>query len=156
MNLLRCFVVESFPRSRIQLLRNGIALLLGKILHRCSFRQILPDKPVDVFVAASLPGVVRVGKVEPNLVAGFDRSVLVKLRSVIGGNCLESAWVSADQPLGLLVQGLGGSILKFADHQEAGFSFHQGDDAVRRSLAHDRIDFPVPSMTTALNTPGAL
>ena len=156
MNLLRRFEVESFPRSSIQLLRYRIALLLGESLHRCSFGQILPDKTVDVFVAAPLPGVVWVGEVEPNPVAGFDHPVLVKLCSVIGSDCLESAWVSADQPLGLLVQGLGGSVLELSNHHEAGFSFNQGDDAVRRSLAHDRIDLPVPSITTALNALGAL
>ena len=54
------FEVEALARSHVQLQRNGVQLLLAMNRQVCALGQVLANQAVDVFVAAALPGAVRV------------------------------------------------------------------------------------------------
>ena len=58
--------VKTFSRSGIQPMSNGIQLTLGVTRQVRSLRQILPQKPIGVFVGATLPGTVRICKEHAN------------------------------------------------------------------------------------------
>ena len=58
------FEVEALARSHVQLQRNGVQLLLAVYRQVCAFGQVLADQAIDVFVAAALPGAVRVAEVD--------------------------------------------------------------------------------------------
>lgn len=98
---------------------------------------------------------IRIGEIESDLMSGLDGPILMKLGAIVGDDGFERRWFAPDESFGFLVEGLGGSILEFADHEEACFSLHQGHDAVGRAFAQDRIDLPVPAVPTAFHAFGA-
>ncbi len=56
--------VEALTRSHVQLQRYGIQFLLAVYRQICALGQVLADQAVDVFVAAALPGAMRVAEVD--------------------------------------------------------------------------------------------
>lgn len=60
----RTFEAEAFARPDIQLIGNRIQLFLAVDRQVRTFGQILADQAVDVFVAAALPGAVRIAEAD--------------------------------------------------------------------------------------------
>lgn len=85
----------------------------------------------------------------------LDLPILMKLRAVVCGDRLECSRVAADQSPGLFVERPSGPILELADHEEASFSLNESHNAIGRTLAHDRINLPVPTVPSAFDTLGA-
>src|SRR5690349_829303 len=81
--LLRGAIAESLSRSRIELVRNGVAVVLREVGHRCSFWQVLSSQPIEVFVTAALPRVVRGCEIELDTGDLFDRRVAMELATVV-------------------------------------------------------------------------
>ena len=71
----RAFEAEGFSRTSVQLPGNGIEFLLSKPTQVGPLGKVLPEQTIGVFVDPSLPGAVRVGKV--NLHAGGRSQALV-------------------------------------------------------------------------------
>src|ERR1035437_6142331 len=57
------FEAEGLSRAGVQLPGNGIEFLLSEDTQVSSLGEVLPEQTVCVFVDATLPGAVRVGKV---------------------------------------------------------------------------------------------
>ncbi|MNZ98929.1 hypothetical protein D3C78_1182350 [compost metagenome] len=55
-------VIKTLARPNIQFIRNGIQLLLAMPRQVGALGQVLPNQAVDVFVAAALPGAMRVAE----------------------------------------------------------------------------------------------
>jgi hypothetical protein len=87
----------SFTRTGVQFLRNSIALSLSKILHAGSFRDVLANQSVGIFVGTSLPGVMRICEVKASVCRGLDFRILMKLGAVIRGDRFERSGLTVQQ-----------------------------------------------------------
>ena len=67
----------------------AITLSLRQVFHVRTFRQVLPDQSIGVFVGAPLPGGIRVSEVEGCVSGRFDLRVLMKLGTIICRDGLE-------------------------------------------------------------------
>ena len=57
------FEAEGFSWTGVQLPGNGIEFLLSEVTQVSSLGEVLPEQAVGVFIDATLPGAVRIGKV---------------------------------------------------------------------------------------------
>ena len=57
-----CGKVETFPRTRIQAMGDGVQLALRVARQVRALGQVLAQQPVRVFIGAALPGAIRIGK----------------------------------------------------------------------------------------------
>ncbi len=69
------FEVEALTRAHVQLQCDGIQFFLAVYRQVCAFGQVLADQAVDVFVAAALPGAVRVAEVNRHPSRRIDLSM---------------------------------------------------------------------------------
>lgn len=70
----------------IELVHDVLNLLIGYILKAAAFSKVLPDQPSGVFVQSTLPGTLRVGKIDRRLQSFCDYFVTRKFFAVISGN----------------------------------------------------------------------
>jgi hypothetical protein len=110
--------------------RNGTALSLGQARHAGAFGQVLPNQTVGIFVAPACPGMMRRREVEFRCGAPLNGFIVVKLRTVIGRDGLESAGMSLNERDRTLVERFFGSNRQVADQEKACLSFNQAQDAV--------------------------
>ena len=54
--------VETFPRTRVQAMRDGVQLALGVARQIRALGQVLAQQAIHILVGAALPGAVRIGK----------------------------------------------------------------------------------------------
>lgn len=116
----------------------------------------MPDQPVHIFIATPFPGVIWAGEIESHGSDFFDFFVLMKFSPVVSGDGLERPGIPANQAPGLFIEISGGPVDEFANHHKTGFPLDKGHDAVFGSLAHDRIDFPVSTVSAAFDAFGTL
>jgi len=109
----------SLSRSAVKLARNVITLFLCQLCHALCLWQVLANKAVYVFIAASLPGMVWISKIEPGYALLFYRHVLMEFGAVIRRDGFKSKWISTYQLDGVLVQGNSRFIRQFSNHDEA-------------------------------------
>ena len=81
--MIRRLVAKRFARSLIQPFSDCLHLLIGERREVAAFREILPHQPVGVFVEATLPAMVRMGKVEFSGQRLGNRFVAGELSAVI-------------------------------------------------------------------------
>src|SRR5204863_8026946 len=74
-----------------------VAVSLGEMSERDAFRQILADESVGVLVDATLPGVVRSGKVDGGAELTLDVLVAVEFDPVVGSNGADLVRLVAEQ-----------------------------------------------------------
>ncbi len=72
-----------FPRSCVELVGNLVALGLAQLFHRSAFWPVLSQESIGVLVAASLPKVVRPGKVDLHTRCSLHFTIAVELRAVV-------------------------------------------------------------------------
>jgi len=58
LDLQRCFAAMPFAWSDIQFVGDPVALFPGQGFHAGAPGQVLPEQAVEVFVAATLPGMI--------------------------------------------------------------------------------------------------
>ena len=81
--MIRRLIAKRFARALIQPRGHGLHLLIGERREIAAFREILPHQPVGVFVEATLPAMVRMGKVEVGGQRLGNRFVAGELSAVI-------------------------------------------------------------------------
>ena len=83
-------------RSGVDLVSDGVAMVLVDPVHVVTFGEILADESVGVFVGASLPGVVGGCEVAGYKLRLFDLLVVVELGAIVEGDCAELVVVLFD------------------------------------------------------------
>lgn len=88
------------------------------------------------------------GRCEIEASAGglFDAGIAVELRAIVCRDGSERTGMPLDELDGPEVQRGNGAVRQFSDEGEAGFPFHERDDAILLTLAHHRVDFPVAEL----------
>ena len=79
----------AFPRSCVQFSDCLVAVGLSFTGQASPFPEVLPEQAVEVFVAAPLPRVVRVGEVAAHTGGFLDLPIAVELGAVVPGDRLE-------------------------------------------------------------------
>ncbi len=79
----RAFEAEGFSRTGVQLPGNGIEFLLREATQISSLGEVLPEQAVGVFVDATLPWAVRIGKVDFHTGGSSQALVLGHLLALI-------------------------------------------------------------------------
>jgi hypothetical protein len=57
-----CGTVETFPRTRVQPMGDGVQLMFGIARQVRPLGEVLTHQPARVFIGAALPGAIRIGK----------------------------------------------------------------------------------------------
>lgn len=147
---------EPLARSCVKFARDGVAQVLAKAGHALTFRQVLPNQAVGVFVAAALPRVVRGGEVKDGAGMLLDLLVIVELRAIITGDGRKRPGVLIDKMDDAAVERGRGAVRQLADQNEAGLSFDERDDAVFAARPHHGVDLPVADVLPRFDFGGAL
>lgn len=120
--------------------------MLVESFHTLSFRQVLPDQSVGVFVGPSFPRVMRSGKVELRAGGLLNGSIAVEFGSIIRSDRFKPAGVSHHQLKRRSVGFLRRARAHFPNEHNACLSFYQRQDAMAafsQALAHHRVDLPM-------------
>jgi hypothetical protein len=67
----------------VELAGYNIAMALPQMSHAASLRKVLSQQAVEVFIAAALPWMMRVGEVAANARSFFQCLVTMKLRTIV-------------------------------------------------------------------------
>ena len=84
-HLCGCFESQSFSWSVIQSVLNHSNFLISDRGHGSFLRDVLPQQPVEVFIAASLPACKWSGKVSRALKLFINLAVSCKLFAIVKG-----------------------------------------------------------------------
>lgn len=84
----RALEVEALARTHVQLQCNGVEFFLAVYRQVRALGQVLADQTVDVFVAAALPGAVRVAEVDRYAGSLGDFGVSHHLPALVVGHTL--------------------------------------------------------------------
>lgn len=84
-------VIKTLARPNIQFIRNGIQLLQAMPRQVGALGQVLPNQAVDVFVAAALPGAMRVAEVNSHSGTLGDLGVTHHFPALVIGQRLRAA-----------------------------------------------------------------
>src|SRR5690606_889982 len=135
---------EALARSDVQFVGNRIQLLLAVFRQIRPLGQVLPDQSVDVLVATTLPGTVRVAEVDRHAGLLGDLRMACHLPSLVVGHALARRQRHAIQRRAEPLHSRGRRrIAHLYQHQVAAGALHQG--AYRRGvgLTLDQIAFPM-------------
>ena len=138
-------------RPAVQIVADLVALSLSHRAHARSLRKVLPEQPVEVLVAASLPRVVRCCEVDLHWEALFELGVIVELGAVVERDRLEASSMLAQGSRGRFGYLVLGATLELFDDRKARLALHQRAHAVTHIAAHDRVTFPIPRPLPALD-----
>ena len=148
--------VEAFAWPGIELPGNGVQFGLRELRKIGALWKVLAKKAVGVLVDASLPGAVRIGKVDCDP-RDFRKSfVLGHLAPLIVGQGQTLLCVNAVQDGAKSgCCSIGGSVFHLGQcHKERG-SFDQRADGRRIASALDQVPFPVTGNDSLINFRGA-
>ena len=141
----------SFAWPAIQIVANVVALRLCHCAHASALWKVLPEQPVEVLVAASLPRVVRRCEVDLHREALFKLGLVMELGTVVEGDRLEASAVLSQRSRGRFGHLILGAALELLDDRKPGRALHQREHAVAQVAAHDRVSFPVPRLLPCLD-----
>src|ERR1700682_853052 len=142
--LCGCAEAVPFSRSVVQIVGDLIAAQLGNGAHAAALRQVRAEQTVEVFVAATLPGVVWRGEVDLDRESLLESEVVVKLGAVVQRDRLEVCAVAADGSGGCSRHFVHPSRFELLDDRVSSFALHQSQYAVAHVAAHDGIALPMP------------
>ncbi len=148
----RAFEAEGFSRTSVQLPGNGIEFLLSKPTQVGPLGKVLPEQTIGVFVDPSLPGAVRVGKV--NLHAGGRSQALVlsHLLALIVGQRKALLRLDAIEYMTESTEcRLGTGILHPGQHSEQCRAFYQRANRRTVERPFDEVTLPVSRHQTFFN-----
>ena len=141
---------EALPGTIVEFFRDGFALGLSDGVKIGALGQILANETVGVFVGAAFPGVMGRGKVDLGGKLFFDLFINMELGAVVGGDGLNPVSIGLEDFDGSVEGVLASGAGEFADADQAGFSFHDGDNAGFAG-AMNRVDLPVADPATSLD-----
>src|SRR3954454_7540477 len=81
----RCLPIKSLARAAVQLHGDGVEVFLAKARQARALREVLAQQPVGVLVGTSLPGAMRVAKVDVDPRRDAEQPVLGHLASLVPG-----------------------------------------------------------------------
>ena len=81
--MIRCLKAKRLAWSLIELLSNGLHLLIGDRREIAAFWEILPHQPIGILIEAALPTVIRMRKVKLRCQRLGNRFVGGELSAVI-------------------------------------------------------------------------
>lgn len=146
---------EDLAGTVVDLVHELVEFGLGEIVEAGALGEVAAQSPVEVLVAAALPGGVRVSKI------GWDSEVVGKfvveceLGSVIGSDGTDSVPGQTDELADLGVDGGPGSDLGNLDGLVvAARAFNARVDASGAVGAEDAVGFPMPELLPLLNHGG--
>jgi hypothetical protein len=139
-------------RSVAQFPSNSIEVILGEPGHVSAFGQVLPQESIGVFVAAALPGAVRVG--EENRDTGHFRQALMLthlLALVIGQGFAHRFRYAVEHACEAFKGRQGRRILDPHQHDQATGPLHQGADCRTIEGPLDQVAFPMSQNETIIH-----
>ena len=139
------FEVEALARSHVQLQRNGVQLLLAMYRQVCALGQVLANQAVDVFVAAALPGAVRVAEVDRHAGSLGDLGVSRHLPALVVSHALAHLQRHAiERGAEAFQRRSRRRVVHLHQHQVATGSLHQRAYTRGVGFALDQVAFPMP------------
>ena len=135
----------------VEIVGDLIALRLRHIAHADALGKVLSQQAVEVFVAATLPRVVRRGEIDLHRELPFECDVVVKLGAVIERERLEVAAVPTDGAGSRSRDLIGVAGGQLFDDRETGFAFDQREHAMPQVTADHRVTFPMPDALSVLD-----
>ena len=139
----RCVEAQSFPWSVVQVVDDVVALGLRDQAHARALGQVLSHQAVEVFVAPSLPRVVRRGEVDLHWEALFEQLVVMELGAVVEGDRLEQPAVLSERAGRRTRDLVLGARLELHHDRVSSLALHQREHAVAQVAAHHGVAFPV-------------
>lgn len=104
--------------------------MLGEVSQAGSLGRILTDKAIGVLIGTSLPGMVGCGKEEIGTGSSLDLLVAMKLRAVVDRDGADTSAGVGNEGDGPSVGGLDGTGAELGDHDIAGLTIDEREDAV--------------------------
>lgn len=146
------FEVEALTRSHVQLQRNGVQLLLAMYRQVCALGQVLANQAVDVFVAAALPGAVRVAKVDRHAGSLGDLGVSCHLPALVVSHALAHLQRHAiERGAEAFQRRSRRRVVHLHQHQVPTGAFRQRTDGRGVGLTLDEVAFPMPRHQPVFN-----
>src|SRR5690606_7118007 len=150
-----CLEAIAFPWSLVEFSRRLIAVALPRAGQRSSLAEVLAQQPIEVFVAAAFPWMMRIGEVAAHAGGGLDLPVAVELGAVVPGDRLEGQAAVLDQLDRRAVDGAHRAVRQPDHLSQAGAALDQRQEAGPFPAgAHDRVAFPVADFTALLDLRG--
>ena len=87
-DLVGCFVAEAFSGTMVEAMHGEGDVLVRDAIERHRFREELADESVPVLVGTTLPGALRVGKVEVSTESLGNALVLGELLAIVRRPCV--------------------------------------------------------------------
>jgi len=149
--------VETFSRSRVQPMRNGIELTLGIARQVRPLRQILPQQAIGVLIGATLPWAMWIGKEhldgeplgQPLVLGHF-------FASIISQRFAQRSWHMFEFPGKSLAGTLRIRPIKSCQDDQARRPLHEAADRRGIAGALDQVPFPVARHRTGRDVCGTL
>src|ERR1035437_1038180 len=151
------FKAEGFSRTSVQLPRNSIEFLLSKASQVSSFGEVLSEQAVGIFVDATLPWTVRIGKVNFHtsrfsqaLMLGHLFALIVRQRkALLRLDTIEDVAKATER-------GLGTGILHPGQHGEQCRAFHQRANRRAVECSLDEVALPMSRHQAFFNIRGSV
>ena len=111
-------------------MRDTVARLLLETSQAASLWEVLAEEAVEVLVAATLPGSMRVREVAAYACRVFERFVAVEFGAVVPGDGRERQAAFPDQPPRGAIDGLARSVWKRRHQGQTGTAFNKRQQAL--------------------------
>jgi hypothetical protein len=147
---------QSLSGSHIQFSGNFVAIGLGYFAHARPLLEILPKQSIEVFVGASLPRVIRVGKVALDGVNLLKNLAVMELRSVVKGDRLEPLAMLRDRLYRRLIDLSHRVARQLLDDGQARLALDQRQHTVMLVRANDRANLDMIRVWRHSEPPSAL
>ena len=136
--------VQTFPRARVQAMRDSVQLALRVARQVCALGQILAQQPIRILVGATLPGAIRIGKEDPDRQPLRQALVLGHLFPSIIGQRITQLRGYVPEFLGEALTGTPRiRSIHPGQNDQARHPFHQGANGRPRAGSLDEVTFPV-------------
>ena len=157
-NLVGCLVAEDAHGGVVDLLDDGVELVLGQVVEAGALGQVAADPPVAVLVASPLPGAVGVGEVGGHAQGLVDQPVAGRLAPVVPGAV--DAQFGRDPPVDAVLgpgRGHGALVGDEAGEQLAAGAFDMRVDApAGRGHADHGVGLPMTGLQSGIHRLGTL
>ena len=135
----------SFPWSSIEQVDRQVNLLLRDVRKAHLFGKELSEQTIQVLVGATLPGMVRMCKVDTHVCMSFQRFVICHLRAIVEGKAtFEMGRKWRQQALCLPTEGFFGRFGNVSHESVAAPSFYERHEIAAVAASSHSVTLPVP------------
>lgn len=150
-HLVGCFESEPLSRPVIQSVLDHSQLFIRDGLQGPFLRDVLAQQPIEVFVAASLPAAIRVGKVGLDAQGLIDSPMIGKLLAVIHRQRLDPRSQGPQFVLNGLADQISASVADLGQNGIAALALDQSHDGLFVCCANDGVALPVAYLPACIN-----